>query len=72
MKVLLNTVEKVKKFCTRAMGLKNDVYVVSDRYKVDGKSLLGLFSLNLTNPVTVIIHEDDEEIAESVFYEFGV
>lgn len=50
----------------------HDVDVISDRYKVDGKSIMGLFSLDLSKPVNVTVHCDDVEMAECLYSEFKV
>ena len=72
MKVLLNTVQKVKRFCGAAQKFMHDVDITSGRYKVNGKSIMGLFSLDLSQPVDVNVHCDDVEMAECLFREFEV
>lgn len=72
MKILIDTIPKVKKFCSAAQKFMHEVDITSERYKIDGKSLMGLFSINLSNPVNVIVHEDDVEMAECLFKEFEV
>jgi len=72
MKVLLDTIPKVQKFCTMANKSQNNIDAVSGKYKVDGKSLLGLLSLNLSNPIDIIFENNDGELAKNIFYEFGV
>jgi len=72
MLILIDTISKVNKFCSIANGLKNNADVVSGRYRVNAKSLLGLYSLDLSKPVTLVVHESDEEIAKSIFCEFEV
>lgn len=72
MKILINTISKVKKFCSLSQGFMHNVDVTSDRYKVDGKSIMGLFSIDLSKPVNVIVHYDDTEMAECLFSEFEV
>lgn len=72
MKILIDTIPKVQKFVRISQGLRGNVTVVSGRYKVDGKSLLGIFSLNLSKPVEVEVNENDTEIADMVFSEFEV
>lgn len=71
-KVLLDTIPKVRKFCEITQSFKKDVVVVSGRFRVDGKSLMGLFSLDLSTPVLVHVYEEDEEIARMLFNEFEV
>ena len=58
--VLLNTIEKVKKFIKITSVFSCDIYVEQARYTVDGKSIMGVFSLDLTKPVTVNIASNNE------------
>ena len=55
-RIRMNTIEDVKHFVTAANAQVSDIDVVSGRYIVDAKSLLGLFSLDLTKPVDVVVH----------------
>ena len=50
---------QVKTFVNLVQNVKYDVDLRSERYVVDAKSLLGIFSLDLTKPVIVEIHSDD-------------
>ena len=59
----LRSVEDVKKFSTAASMADFDIDVRSERYLVDGKSIMGLFSLNLSKPITVEVHGTPEEAA---------
>ena len=58
--VLLNTIDKVKRFTNIANKFDCDVDVIQGKYTVDGRSILGIFSLNLTDTVTVEIENDNE------------
>lgn len=63
--VKLGTIDSVKKFNYMATRQNFDIDIVSGRYNVDAKSLMGIFSLNLMEPIKVVLHTDDEEkIAE--------
>ena len=55
-KVKLHTIEDVKHFVTQSNAQLSDIDVISGRYIVDAKSLLGLFSLDLTKPVEILVH----------------
>ena len=59
--VLLNTIDKVKRFTNIANKFDCDVDVIQGKYTVDGRSILGIFSLNLTDTVTVEIENDNEK-----------
>lgn len=64
----INTIEKVKMFADIATQCKTaDIVVMSDKYIVDGKSVLGLFSLDITSKVTVTI-ESKSETEIDTFY----
>ena len=60
--VVLDTVEKVKGFVNMVSPLEGDIDLASERYVVDAKSIMGIFSLDLTKPLKVTIH--DENTAE--------
>lgn len=59
-KLSINSVDKVKKFCDAASRCIADIDVISDRYVIDGKSIMGLFSLDLSKTLELIVHADDE------------
>ena len=68
-RIRMNTIEDVKHFVTAANAQVSDIDVVSGRYLVDAKSLLGLFSLDLTKPVDVVVHGtpgDRTKFAEAI------
>ena len=71
-KVLLDTVDKVKVFVRCTSKFMRDVQLMSGRYIVDGRSILGVMSLDLSKPVLVSIHEDDVELADMLIKKFYV
>lgn len=52
----LNTVDKVKNFISVASDLDCDLDLSSGRRMIDGKSIMGIFSLNLKNPIVMNIN----------------
>lgn len=69
MQLLINlySIERVKKFVNIASKYKSEIDVCEGKYIVDGKSIIGIFSLNLLKPVIVKINsEDREEIAKFI------
>jgi len=62
--VTLDTVDKVKGFVNTVSPLDGDFDLVSGRYMVDAKSIMGIFSLDLSKPLTLNIHKED--VAERV------
>ncbi len=55
-KIKLVTIEDVRNFVTNANMQMCDADIVSGRYTIDAKSLLGIFSLDLSKPVEVQVH----------------
>ena len=59
-KIKLNSIDDVKNFVQAASQFNSDIDLVSSRYVIDAKSILGLFSLDLSHPVTLRIEDDKE------------
>ena len=64
--ILLSSINDVKKFVNVVTKYDFDVDLTSERYVVDAKSIMGIFSLDLSKPINVKIHSDncDEFLAE--------
>lgn len=60
-KVLLTSVAEVKAFVDAASVYPYEVDVKAGRYVINGKSIMGLFSIDLSGPVTVELSRDGEE-----------
>ena len=54
-----DTLAKVKSFVNEVTKFDNEFDLVSGRYVVDAKSIMGIFSFDLTNPITLNIHTDE-------------
>ena len=59
--ILLNTINDVKVFVNMVSKYDFDVDLISGRYAVDAKSIMGIFSLDLSKPIKVEIHSDNCE-----------
>ena len=57
--IRLNTINDVKQFVNTVCKCDYDVDLISGRYAVDAKSIMGIFSLDLANPIKAEIHSDD-------------
>ena len=55
MKIIINDVNKIKKVCEVCNQFVDDVYAISGNYRVNAKSILGLFSLDLSKEVELVI-----------------
>ena len=60
MKISLNSIDKVKSFVNSITRFNSDFDLVSGRYVIDAKSIMGIFSLDLSKPIELNIHETDE------------
>lgn len=56
--IVLSSYDKVRSFVALANTLPYDIELVSGKKKVNGKSIVGIFSLDLTKPLTVVAHTD--------------
>lgn len=59
--ILLGTINDVKVFVNEVSKYDFDVDLISGRYAVDAKSIMGIFSLDLSKPIRMEIHSDDCE-----------
>ena len=59
MKISLGSIEAVKEFVALTNSYSFDSDLVSGRYAVDAKSIMGIFSLDLSKELTLNIHSDD-------------
>ena len=57
--ISLSTINDVKNFVNAVSKYDIDVELISGRYAVDAKSIMGIFSLDLSKPINVQIHCDD-------------
>lgn len=57
--ISLQAINDVKEFVNIVMRFDFDVDLVSGRYAIDAKSIMGIFSLDLSKELTLNIHSDD-------------
>ena len=67
-KISLNSIDKVKSFVNTITKYDYDFDLVSGRYVIDAKSIMGIFSLYLSKPIDLNIHADSDidEVMESL------
>ena len=63
----LNTIEKVKRFIHITNEFNCDIEIRVGKWVVDGKSIMGLFSLNLLEPLSARIDSNKKEEIESFY-----
>ena len=66
-KISLNSIDKVKSFVNVISQFDSDFDLISGRYVIDAKSIMGIFSLDLAQDIDLTIHaENDAEIVEAL------
>ena len=71
----LNTISRVQKFVSIASEYDNNIFVQSENFIADGKSILGLFSLDLSKPMEVHFFdgkENDDVLFLTKLHEAGI
>ena len=66
--ISLNSIDKVKSFVNAITQFNFDFDLISGRYVIDAKSIMGIFSLDLSKPIDLAIHTEDNlnEILEAL------
>ncbi|MCD7997783.1 MAG: HPr family phosphocarrier protein [Clostridiales bacterium] len=57
-RISLNSIDKVKSFVNDLTKFDTDFDLVSERYVIDAKSIMGIFSLDLSKPIDLNIHSE--------------
>ncbi len=58
-KISLNSIDKVKAFVNDITKFESDFDLVSGRYVIDAKSIMGIFSLDLSKTIDLNVHAED-------------
>ena len=66
--ISLNSIDKVKSFVNAITQYEYDFDLISGRYVIDAKSIMGIFSLDLSKPIDLAIHAENnmDEIMETL------
>ena len=59
-KISLNSIDKVKSFVNDISGFSAEFDLVSGRYVIDAKSIMGIFSLDISKPIDLNIHTEGD------------
>ena len=57
--ISLNSIGKVKSFVNAITQFEYEFDLISGRYVIDAKSIMGIFSLDLSKPIDLTIHADE-------------
>lgn len=58
--IKINSIEDIKKFQDEITKFETDIDITRGRYIIDAKSMLGILTIDLSKPIDVVLHSDDE------------
>lgn len=64
MYVSLGTIESVKNFVTKITEFEEDFDLIQGKYVIDAKSVLGIFSIDLSKPVLLRINAEGDRLEQ--------
>jgi len=59
--IKLDSIDTVREFVNTVNRFTSDFDLISGRYVIDAKSIMGIFSLDLSKPLVLEIHEHNNE-----------
>ena len=62
--IKLDSIDSVRDFVNTVNRFHSDFDLISGRYVIDAKSIMGIFSLDLSKPLTLEVHEHDDDKEE--------
>ncbi len=71
-KVKINTINDVKKFVNAVSKYEFDVDLISGRYAIDAKSIMGIFSIDLSKELVMKAHTDNADVIKADLAEYIV
>jgi hypothetical protein len=61
MKIKLTNIQDIREFVNDVILVDFEVDLVQGRYTIDAKSIMGIFSLDLLSPISLVAHTDNAE-----------
>ena len=71
MNIILDSVDKVKDFVREVSKFETDIDLVSSRFIVDAKSLMGIFTLDREQPLQLVAETTDSDALSSLTQAIG-
>ena len=62
--ILLSSIEAVKKFVNLTNSYNFPINLATDKYKIDAKSIMGIFSLDLSKPLKIEVDSGSADNAD--------
>lgn len=72
MKIKLTNVQDIRDFVNEVIMVDYEVDLVQSRYTIDAKSIMGIFSLDLLSPITLVAHSDNADALFAKIAKFAV
>ena len=69
--ILLSSIDKVKDFANAVSKVDGNVTLSSGSYSIEAKSIMAIFTLDLTKPLTMNVEQWKDEYAE-LFFKYQV
>lgn len=63
----LDTIDGAKQLNAIALSYEEDIDIIKGRYVIDAKSILGIFSLDISKQVKIKIHSDDLSVLDKFY-----
>ena len=70
--ISLNSIDKVKAFVNDITKFENDFDLVSGRYVIDAKSIMGIFSLDHSRPMIVEAYGHESHVLHEALSQFAI
>lgn len=64
--VLINAPEKAERLCHILSECEGSFDLAKGSYIVDGKSIIGIYTMDLSSPLTLTIHDESENVVERI------
>lgn len=64
--ILINAPEKAEKLCSILSHYYGPFDLAKGSYTVDGKSILGVCTMDLSDPLTLTIYNEEEPVLEDI------
>jgi len=73
LQVSLNTIDKVKSFVDKISEMNGEFNLVAGRYVIDAKSIMGIFSLDISKPLLLQVQNvEDQDVFDKMIAEFAI
>lgn len=63
--IILSSIESVKKFVTLTNSYNFPINLATDKYRIDAKSIMGIFSLDLSRPLQIEVDDSQTSGGET-------